>query len=226
MHSADAPEIDGPALNPALQAAAITAAYDDRAPGITMIDDLLTADALDRLRRFLLDSTIWYDFSHIGGFLAAYLEDGMACPLLLQIVDELRHLLPDILGPHQLQQAWAFKCLTGDKGIDVHADAGAVNLNLWITPEDSNLEHGAGGLVMHRATPPADWALSNYDRDITEIRRFLADNEAGTIVVPYGENRAGLFRSDLFHESDRVKFRPGFENHRINITLLFGDQGG
>ncbi len=35
-----------------------------------------------------------------------------------------------------------------------------------------------------------------------------------------------LFRSDLFHESGPVKFRSGYENHRINITLLFGEQSG
>ena len=46
--------------------------------------------ALDSLRRFLLESTIWHDFSHIDGFVASYLEDGLACPLLLQIADELR----------------------------------------------------------------------------------------------------------------------------------------
>ena len=42
------------------------------------------------MQRFLLESTIWHDFSHIDGFVASYLEDGLACPLLLQIADELR----------------------------------------------------------------------------------------------------------------------------------------
>ena len=226
VHIAAAPEIAGPALNPALDSAAITTTYGARAPGIAVIDDVLSPQALGGLRRFLLDSTIWHDFTHIGGFLAAYLEDGMACPLLLQITDALRHLLPDILGPHPLQQAWAFKCLTGDEGIDVHADSGAVSVNFWVTPDDANLEPGAGGLVIHRAEPPAGWALAGYDRDIGEIRQFLAASDAGTIDVPYAENRAVLFRSDLFHQSGPVRFRPGYRNHRINITLLFGEQKG
>ncbi len=226
LHIAKTAELAGPALNPALDAAAVTKAFEQNAAGIAVIDHVLSREALGGLRRYLLESTIWYDYSHIGGFLAAYLEDGMACPMLLQIADELRRALPAILGPHPLQQAWAFKCLTGDRGIDVHADSGAVSVNLWITAEGANLDPGAGGLVIHRADPPAGWALSDYDRDIAQIRKFLARNDAGAVDVPYAENRAAVFRSDRFHESGAVLFRPGYHNHRINITLLFGEQAG
>lgn len=222
LHTAEAAEVSGLALNPALKAEAISSAYGEGG-GIATVDHLLTPEALDVLRRFLLDSTIWHDFTHIGGFLAAYLEDGMASPLLLQIVDELRRFLPGILGPHPLRQAWAFKCLTGDRGIGVHADSGAVSVNFWVTPDDANLEPGGGGLVVHRAEPPAGWPLSDYNGDVGRIRRFLAGNAAGAVTALYAENRAVLFRSGLFHESGTVRFRPGYENHRINITLLFGE---
>ena len=40
--------------------------------------------------------------------------------------------------------------------------------------------------------------------------------------VPYKQNRAVLFDSVLFHESDTIRFAPGFETCRINYTLLFG----
>ena len=226
LHAAEAPELSGPALNPRLRAAPVTEMFRESAPGIAVIDDLLTPEAFAVLRRFLLESTIWYDFTHIGGFLAAYLEDGMACPLLLQIVCELRRFLPEILGPHPLQQAWAFKCLTGEEGIDAHADSGAISVNFWITPDDANLQPGAGGLVVHRAEPPAGWEPAEYHGDIRQIRRFLAQDDHGAVAVPYGANRATLFRSGLFHESGPVRFRSGFDNHRINITLLFGEREG
>lgn len=226
LYRAEAPALPGPALNPALDTKAVTEAYGECAPGIAAIDGLLDPDALSLLRGFLLDSTIWYDCTHIAGFLAAYLEDGMACPLLLQFAAELRHAFPEILGPHPLQQGWAFKCLTGDRGIDVHADAGAVSVNLWITQDAANRDRGAGGLVIHRAQPPGDWALTDYHGDIAPIRRFLAENDAGAVTVPHGENRAALFRSDLFHESGAVDFSPEYGRQRINITLLFGDREG
>ena len=221
LNEADAQALTGPAVDAALDGDAITRTYRESGQGVAVLDGLLSPAALDGLRRHLLDSTIWHDFTHIGGFLAAYLEDGMASPLLLQIVEELRAALPEILGPHPLKQAWAFKCLTGDKGIDVHADSGAVSVNFWVTADAANLEPDAGGLIVHRAKPPVDWALADYDRDIGRIRAFLAESDAGVVTVPYAENRAVLFRSGLFHESGAVRFRPGYENHRINITLLF-----
>ena len=189
-----------------------------------MIDRLLNPPALAALRRHLLESTVWHDGEHIPGFLAAYLEDGLASPLLLQIADELRAALPGILAPHPLAQAWAFKCLTGSQGIDIHADSGAVSVNFWLTPNAANLEPDAGGLTVHRALPPEGWKIADYDRDRGRIRGFLEASDAGSLTIPYAANRAVLFRSDLFHESGRVRFRPGYVNLRINITLLFGER--
>ena len=222
LHSCDVGEVAGGALEPSLDAGDVEARY--RARRIAVIDFLLGGAALAALRRHLLESTIWHDCEHIPGFLAAYLEDGLASPVLLQIADELRTRLPGILGPHPLAQAWAFKCLTGSRGIDIHADSGAVSLNFWLTPDAANLEPGAGGLVVHRARPPEGWKIADYDRDRDRIRTFLESNDAGSVAVPYAANRGVLFRSDLFHESGRVRFRPGYANHRINITLLFGER--
>jgi hypothetical protein len=34
-----------------------------------------------------------------------------------------------------------------------------------------------------------------------------------------------IFNSDLFHETGEINFRSGYENRRINITMLFGKRG-
>ncbi len=224
VHTGRADEAAPGALHPSLDGADVETRYRADASGLAVIDALLGPAALDTLHGQMLESTIWHDCEHIPGFLAAYLEDGLASPLLLQIADELRAALPDILGPHPLTQAWAFKCLTGSRGIDVHADAGAVSLNFWLTPDEANLEPDAGGLTIHRALPPEDWPIADYHRDKIRIRSFLDRSEAGSVTLPYARNRAVLFRSDLFHESGRVRFLPGYANHRINMTLLFGDR--
>ena len=177
------------------------------------------------LQRFLTQSTIWHDLNHIVGFVATYLEDGFACPLVLQIADEFRTALPDLLGPHPLTQAWAFKALTGDRPIDVHADDAAISLNFWITPDSANRDPDTGGLVVYESPPPSDWPIVDYDADQARIRKFLDDNGERAVIVPYRENRGVLFESRLFHGTDRPDFAPGYENHRINITLLFGDSG-
>ncbi len=225
IHLADAPELPGGAVNPALDAADIARRYRDRTPGLAWFDRLLTPRALLLLRRFLLESTIWHDFAHIPGFVASYLEDGLACPLVLQIADEFRAALPELLGPHPLTQAWAFKGLRGTEPIDLHADDAAISLNFWVTPAAANRAPGRGGLVVYPDPPPADWALVDYDTDRTRIRDFLAGHETRRIAIPYGENRGVLFDSRLFHGSDSPDFAIGYENHRINVTMLFGTAG-
>ena len=32
-----------------------------------------------------------------------------------------------------------------------------------------------------------------------------------------------MFDSDLFHATDTIRFKPGYENRRINFTVLYGD---
>ena len=215
-----APEIAGGAVNERTDKTALAAQFEQQ--GAIAVDDLLTPQALHALRRFLLESTIWHDFSHIDGFVASYLEDGLACPLLLQIADELRRAFPEILGKHPLSQAWAFKGLRPQSAVDVHADAATVSVNFWVTPTEANLAPERGGLVVCRAPPPDDWEIKDYDADQARIVTFLEQKAVESLVVPYRENRAVLFRSRLFHHSDRPKFASSYENHRINLTILYG----
>jgi Flp pilus assembly protein TadD len=220
IHLRAAPEVAGGAVNERTDRAALTAQFD--AQGAIVVDNLLTPQALDSLQRFLLESTIWHDFSHIEGFVASYLEDGLACPLLLQIADELRRAFPDILGAHRLSQAWAFKGLRAQSAVDVHADDAAVSVNFWVTPTQANRSPERGGLVVCRTPPPDDWAIEDYDADRERIVTFLEQRADDSLVVPYRQNRAVIFRSRLFHHSDRPEFAAEYENHRINLTFLYG----
>ncbi len=220
IHLREAPEIAAGAVNAYADRTVLAAQFATQ--GAIFVDALLTQPALDSLHRFLLESTIWHDFSHIEGFVASYLEDGLACPLFLQIADELRHAFPEILGAHALSQAWAFKGLQAQAAVDVHADDAAVSVNFWVTPTQANLKRGSGGLVVCLAPPPSDWEIKDYDADQERIVTFLEQSAGKTLVVPYAQNRAVLFRSRLFHYSDRPEFASGYENHRINLTLLYG----
>lgn len=190
--------------------------------GVVTFDGLLTPPALLGLRRYLLESTIWHDFSHIGHFVASYLEDGLACPLLLQIVDELRRGFPAILGQHPLTQAWAFKGLAAEAAVDAHADDAAVTLNFWITPDEANRNPASGGLAVCRVPPPPAWSVSGYDSDRDRAVAFLEQHAQETFTVTHRANRAIMFRSRLLHRSDTPDFKIGYENHRINVTFLFG----
>jgi tetratricopeptide (TPR) repeat protein len=209
----------GPAVNPGRVEAG--SQWRTASPQIVVIDDLLTLPALQALRRFCLGSTIWRN-SFEEGYLGAFPEDGFACPLLAQIAEELSSAFADIFASLPLQYLWAFKYDSQLQGIKVHADFAAVNVNFWITPDCANLDPESGGLVIWDKAVPADWDFGTYNGEAAPIREFLLRTGAQSVTVPYRANRAVIFDSDLFHETNRMNFKPGYENRRINVTLLYG----
>ena len=88
---------------------------------------------------------------------AAFLGDGFSCPLLLQIAEELRLKFPGIFRASLSTQAWAFKYDSERTGLNIHADAAAVNVNFWITPDEANLDPAHGGLVVWDKEAPREW---------------------------------------------------------------------
>jgi tetratricopeptide (TPR) repeat protein len=211
---------EGPLVNESLPWGDIEARYLGAQPNMASIDGLLTPQALAALRTWCLEATIWNDVK--AGYLGASMHDGFASPLLLRIASELRERMPRVIGDRPLQTMWAFKYDSNHGGTGVHADEAAVNVNFWITPDEANLDASGGGLVVHSREAPRDWGFRRFNVEVAEIRNFLesAGNEA--IRIPYRANRAILFDSDLFHETDTSRFKPGYENRRINITMLYG----
>jgi Tetratricopeptide repeat len=213
--------VAGQAVNPDASGGEIAAHWQAARPQIAVIDNLLTDEALARLRRFCWASTIWRKV-YRGGYLGAMPEHGFACPLLAQIAEELRSTYPTLLGRHPLLQLWGFKYDSKLNGIAIHADFAAVNVNFWITADEANLDSESGGLVVWDMPAPLDWSFAKYNDDVPAARAFLATSGARATTVPHRANRAVIFDSDLFHETDRIAFKDGYLNRRINITMLFG----
>jgi tetratricopeptide (TPR) repeat protein len=205
------------ALNP-LDGAAITHEWKNAKPKFAVIDDALSPAALADLQAFCMESSIWSS-AHRDGYVIAAPEDGMACPLMAQVITELRAALPEILGTLSLHYIAGFKYAAG-KGSDVHADSAAVNINLWVTPDEANLEPGRGGLQVWDLVSPGDPQLFNGDTVAT--RALLEKSGARPTIVPYRCNRMVVFDSDLFHETDQFLFRDSYADRRVNITMLFG----
>lgn len=210
----------GPAINPA-NAAKVAHDWAARAPKIVVIDDLLTPEGLDALRRFCWGTPMWKR-PYPGGYLGALPQYGFAVPLLAQIADELRTTFPTVIADHALRLLWGFKYDSTMKGITVHADQAAVNVNFWLTPDAANLDPDRGGLVVWNVCAPPDWDAEVYNRDEDRIRAFLKEAGATAVTVPYRANRAVIFDSDLFHETDSFRFKEGYLNRRINLTMLYG----
>ena len=223
FHLESAERLNGPAVNPAKPD--LTEQWRGSQPQMVVIDDFLTPQALESLRRYCAGSTIWrriYDAGYIG----ATPEDGFACPLLAQIAEEMRATFPDILGPHHFHYLGAFKYdSTLSTGTNTHADNAAVNVNFYIAPDEANLDPQSGGMdIWDVAVPPGE-DMRKYNGDEALARDFLRRSEAKLTRIPHRSNRAVIFRSDLFHKTSDCNFREGYLNKRINISLLFGHHG-
>lgn len=213
-----------PALNPPLDGAAIERRYRSQETPVVTIDNFLDPDALRALHRFCTDSTIWFAVKG-SGYIGAYFREGFNDPLLIRIAEDLRALLPGMLGPHRLKTMWAYSYDQDMVGINPHADFAAVNVNFWITPDAANLDPDSGGLIVYPKPVPPDWRFSDYNAAPADrIYRFLGAAYDRPIRVPYRQNRAVIFDSALFHETDRFRFQSGHVNRRINVTMLFGER--
>lgn len=218
----DAAMLPGPAVNPHLDHQRIEDDYFRSGPGITYVDDFLTPEALAQLRRFCLESTVWFEYLYTDGYIGASLEEGFICPLLAQIAAELPRALPRIFRDHALTHLWGYKYDSARTGIGEHADFAAVNVNFWLTPDDSNLDPKSGGLVVWDKEAPPDWNFDEFNRDPGRIQTFLQSSGASPVTVPHRQNRVVIFNSDLFHKTDSYRFRTGYLNRRINVTFLYG----
>ncbi len=214
------PTLSRGALNTQLDFDAIESAYLAGRPEAVTIDGLLRGEALEALRAFCHTATMWNDVKR--GYMGAYLRHGFGAPLLLQIAAELRDALPGVLGPYPLIEMWAYKYDQALNGIETHADCAAVNVNFWLAPDDANLDPASGGLEVFLAEAPASWDFHRYNTDGEAIDLFLEASGHRSQVVPHRSNRAVLFNSNLFHRTHDPRFKPGYTNRRINVTMLFG----
>jgi len=228
LHNIGGNKLEKGVVNNFLDVEKITTQYFNHKFGLTYIDSFLSPKALESLRKFLLESTIWFDIKP-NGYIGAFLKEGLANPLIFQIADELKKKFPQIFKDYPITQIWAFKYDSRSKqsnsslkGINVHADFAAVNVNFWITPNEANLNSESGGLIVYDVEAPKEWDFKTFNNDEKRIREELKKSKGGTKTIPYKENRAVVFNSNLFHETDNYEFKEGYENRRINITMLFG----
>ena len=214
------------ALSNVWDPAEMEARYLDHPQGVVVVDDFLSSEALRELREFCLESTIWSLNRYKHGRLGSLFHDGFNCPLLLQIAEELRAAMPRVIGDrYSLRQLWAFKNAPDQPGgTTTHADFAAINVNFWITPDDANLDPSSGGLVVYDIDAPLHWDFRTYNGRSDVISSFLERQHASPVTIPYRQNRAVIFNSDLFHGTDTVRFRPEYENRRINVTALYGER--
>ena len=216
--------ISGSCINPNKHWLDVEDEYLNSSNQIMYIDDFLSDEALIELREFCLVSKVW-NKQYNNKYLGAFSNSGFISPIHLQIAVDLQQKLPKLFGPHKLGRFWGFKYDSSlGEGINIHADFAIHNLNFWITPDEYNNNKNSGGLKVYDAAAPDHWTFKDYNKHSDKIHKFLKENNANCTNVPYKFNRAVLFNSAYFHETDEIDFKDEYEGRRINNTYLFGSR--
>jgi tetratricopeptide (TPR) repeat protein len=214
------------ALNPALPFADLEEQY--MRTRMLYFDQFLTPEALCGLRKFFLESTVFFGSSE-AGFVGSYLRDGFNCSLIFQLIADLKRKFPRILQDRPLNNMWCYRYAHTGPGVRPHAGDGSVTFNFWITQDEANLDPGGGGMVMYDKEHPDHWDRLTFNarKDEPEIQAQISDylHDAGETRIPYRCNRAVLFHSTLLHKTDPFDFRDNYVDRRMNITMLFGRRG-
>ncbi len=123
---------------------------------------------------------------------------------------------------HPLIEMWAYKCDQELSGLNKYADCAAVNINFWISPDDANCDPESGGLEVFKAEALMSWDFRRYNNEQDAIDEYLEEQGSESLIIPHRANRALVFNSNLFHETDDCHFCADYSNRRTNITMLFG----
>jgi len=190
---------------------------------LVVIDNFLSEEALLNLRQFIQEASIWKT-SYANGYVGGFIGSGFCPRVMLSISEELKNMLPRVIGSNRLTQAWAFKYDQEMTGIHLHADFAKVNVNFWITPDEACLDKNTGGMVIYDAPVPSSWSFSDYNSNPQKLREYLDLHNSSSVKVPYKSNRCVLFDSAYIHNTDQLSFKDGYENRRVNCTLLYGSQ--
>ena len=199
---------------------------------LVVVDDFLHPEILEELFAYCVESTIWH-VSDKSLFVGSYWDDGLSHPLLIAIAKEMGRLFP-FVRDLPLVHMWVYnfdprKEQQRRSGVDKHMDSAIINLNLWLTPDDANLDPDSGGLVVWlkdlftEENNPNHQTYPFHDIQNAEFgKRFLEGSEHLNVTIPYKRNRVVMFNSALWHTTDDYKFAEEHEKRRINLTFLFG----
>ena len=225
FHVGDGARVPGPVINPAHKEDVIIERWRENSPQFVILDDFLTQPALEKLRAYCLESTVWHRI-YDSGYIGAIPADGFACPLLAQLAEEITVRWPRIFGPHRFKYLGAFKYDSErSRGTNTHADLAAVNVNFYITPDEANLEPKSGGMVVWNKTIDTEPLMRKLNSSETAMQEYLSSRNAVATKIPHLANRAVIFKSSLIHKTDDFEFRTGYANKRINVSLLYGEYG-
>lgn len=184
-----------------------------------IIDQFFDEQSCKDIRDKLLAHWGWRQQNSVSNFLSnSSLED---IPEISRIAVLVQEKLPNLLGQYDFCEYWA-TLQNRNAGIPPHADNGAVVLNIWLTPNEYNLEPESGGLLLLDVKRTADMAFNEFN-SVTSSQKIYESNTKGEkIKIGYSYNRGIIFDATIFHQTDLIRFvEESIENRRLTLTFVF-----
>ena len=217
------PTLSASYLTPRDWAAAERQFYDTRPFNFTTLDDLLTEESCGELRDAIVANKGW-GFLNVAAKERVLFIRNFSSTLIPDVAGELKAKLPNLLGNLELVEYSAFMNREND-GLGIHSDNGQFTLNLYLTPDEFNLDPATGGMTLFDVKRASDQPLHEFN-SAERCTPYVRERTRGqAVMIGYKYNRGILFDASTFHAADRMRFRGGHaRSHRINLALRFDDR--
>lgn len=183
---------------------------------IVIIDDILDYNVAKNLQEYMLNVNEDDFDDYYNGYFASnspYVE--LTYPISLQLQQKLKF--------EKYNRSWSFIYDNISNGVRLHADPSSTNVNIWVTPNESMvLDSNLNGLIVYPVAAPKDWTHDQYNGNTKKSKERCKN--VNPIISKYKFNRATIFDSMFFHESQPVRSKEGHHNKRISYTWLFGEE--
>lgn len=186
--------------------------------GILVIDNFFNQKYCSVLREFALNPNGGYNYQYPEYSSVDFFQNiaGIDSDILLNSVkNKIKFLGEEI----KYQRSWCFCYKNKSNGVPAHADPSFINVNVWLTPNESVNDFSKNGLkIYYKKRKEED------DHDLYNKSRSYVENEIKNckyVVIPYNYNRAVVFYGSMYHETYGVDMKEGTTNRRISYTFLF-----
>lgn len=183
-----------------------------------VIDNFLQPDICEQLHQELLNHMGWRQQNHTEQPIISNMKPSIET--IFTIAESLKVHCPSLFSNYELVEHWAL--MYPKNGLrQVHSDIGALTLNIWLTPDQYNLDASGGGLIFFDVKRQSKMPGKSLSYLWSE--QYLKDFTRGQKAkVSYKYNRALLFDAKTFHQTDAFCFtsiEP--KTQRLNLSLTF-----
>ena len=179
---------------------------------IIIIDNFFTEEIIEQLKNRVIKSKE-VSYVYEGYKSIDYRKDELSISIAKEIGNNILCLKDSFV------RAWSFIYDNKCKGVDIHADPSVININTWLTKNESVNNFNLNGLIIYPKKPPKHWTREQWNGnfDKTDLLK-----DVHPIHIGYKYNRAVFFDGAFFHKTNDVDMKEGDENKRISYTMLFG----